>query len=316
MLNKFSTIALLGVALAGMTDEAHAAPQWKSGPAVGGAQAHCGTAPYAQVSYVTDPGISPKTGDVAYIRIVAQTSGQCTAVMSLEFRLPPGMVKADGRPVYCIRGAVGTPGAQFTNASDGSTCFQQPQGVAANGSLRFAQVYLGLNQYAEIQIPIHYTRRMPPQQLLGIVIPSVGPSLTPTVDIDVPYRPLFSQYAVELGTAYVYEGWLHQSRPAMTMSFRLEHFHEAAQVFVDYGTTTSLGSSTGPLATDAQYTFYGKFVMPQITGLSSGTTYYWRPRIVTPHGTFVGDIQSAMTNYELQDPSQPVYYPYPCRRGC
>ena len=250
----------------------------------------------------------PQTGDSDWIHIVAKTN--CVSdTVALEFRLPPGVVQFPNASVQCWRGRVNFAGSPLSAyPSTEGACYQQPLQNTAYNTLRFAWSKIRSGEFVEIQVPVTYTRRLSSgEQLYGLANGAFAPiNLFQTMS--VPYRATLTNQTATSS----YDG------TSMTFQFKLDHFHEVGQVFVDYGTTQSFGSTLGPINTDAQYTFYNTFQMSTPTNwygagpLQSGTTYYWRPRIVTPFGTFYGTTQTATTYYQLQQPSSPPTY---CRRG-
>ena len=314
MLNKFSIAALASVALAGMGFEqtAHAAIDFQNTPS-GFAFGAAGCNTEAWIGYRTERDSTrpayPQTGDSDWLHIVAKTN--CVSdTVALELRLPPGVVQLPGASVQCWRGRVGTGGSAFSAypSSEGA-CYQTPLQNTAYNTLRFGWSKIYGGEYVEIQIPVTYTRRIASTSMYGLVNGAFAP-INLYLPMNVPYRATFANQTATSSN----------DGTNLTFQFKLDHFHEVGQVFVDYGTTQSFGSTLGPIYTDAQYTYYNAFQMSTPTNwygagpLQSGTTYYWRPRIVTPFGTFYGQTQTATTTYQLQNPYNPptACWRYPC----
>jgi hypothetical protein len=209
-----------------------------------------------------------------------------------EFRLPPGIAQDTTQAVECYRAL--SPNA----ANQPLSAFPSSQGACSSTPLPitipnvFGWSRLDPGQRLEIYIPILYARPMTNGQL-SVVVHNNFWELVPTITFSIDYLARFANYATNLVDSGNGHSW---SPTQLTFLFRLESFFVAGHLYVDYGTTTNLGTSKYVGATDAQYYAYPN-VSTTVDGLTGGTTYYWRPRIVTAYGTFTGAMQTGATCY-------------------
>jgi hypothetical protein len=277
---------------------AMAAPQWHLSQPIGNDNGACAAGAdgiRTQVGYFGE--VTPRTGDSqdSAIVVVVQ-NGSCGPVTVIpEFRLPPGIAQDTTQAVECYRAL--SPNA----ANQPLSAFPSSQGACSSTPLPitipnvFGWSRLDPGQRLEIYIPILYARPMTNGQL-SVVVHNNFWELVPTITFSIDYLARFANFAtnwIDVGTG---RQW---SETELTFSFRLESFFVAGQVYVDYGTTTNLGTSKYVGDTGAQYYAYPS-VTTTVGGLTGGTTYYWRPRIVTPYGTSYGATQTGATCYRKQ----------------
>jgi len=303
---KLALAAATLVAVLGAGPDAHADPAWHLGTAVGNTNNYClGNGITARAGYYGE--LTPATGDNPDSALVITVTAGCGPVtVAPSFVLPAGVLQDTSQNVECYR----KRGDKIVGPVNG--CGTAP--IANNWNV--ANVYgwsrLDAGETLEVYMPIAYVRRTPRTSFTGIVYNDFGP-ISSTVTFEIAYAARFANYSAA-SSANGLEA---------TMSFKLDHFHEVGQVYIDYGTTVTatasavtvnFTSSSGPLSTDAQYTYYPTFAMT-VSGLQPGTFYYWRPRIVTPFGTFLGETQWFTTNAQiLTTPPGPFYCRW--RTGC
>jgi hypothetical protein len=265
--NKLALCAALAlVAVAGLHRAANATPGFQLSPAVGVPGTCGGAATVAQIGYWADPGLSPKTGDTAYIKAVAQLGCAVSDSPGFDFILPAGVDLAISaqNPVVCLRGR-GTTSENVPNDSTGA-CLQSPT-TGNVGGLFFGWSKLSStgNQWVEIK---------------AVTSTYAGP-LTSVIDLDVGYRAAFGSYS-GIG--------LYGN---LMIGFELRNFYESGTLYIDYGTSANFGTTNAPTAVPSGYYNYPN-VSTTISGLTAGATYYWRVRFVTAWGTFVGPTQTAV----------------------
>ncbi|MFN0245810.1 MAG: hypothetical protein ACKV2T_02810 [Kofleriaceae bacterium] len=238
------------------------------------------------------------TGDVAYVRAVVWNGNKCKKDRSaFWFVLPEGAVLAVSpqTPVRCLRGN-GTGYVEEVPYSATSNCLQKPLGTATN--FYFGHSDLEYGWFLEIQVPVRYRKRLDGSQwqhdLMVTTVSDFG-HLYPTVRTRVTYRPAFTSHRLSSVDAF-----------SASIAFSLEHFFETGIVDVAYGTdpdnlwqgTPTITSDSSQLSTSASRT---------LASLDAATTYFWRVRITTATGTYVGPLQTFAT-------ATASFAPMPCRR--
>jgi hypothetical protein len=294
MTNKLAVSAALAlVAVAGLHRVANAAPGYLLSQPVP-AYTTCGIEVQAQAGYWTDPGVFPKTGDVAYIKARADLGCVNSTAPGFDFFLPQqgGVYSVElaisaQNPVLCYRGTGST--YQSVPATDSTgACLQTPT-TGPFGGLFFGWSKLDANgnHWLEIQVPVRYTRQSPGALQVKTSTFSVAGGISSAITLDVGYRTGFGN----LSSIGLYGN--------LMIGFELDPFYEAGTLYIDYGTSTSLGQTNAATPVPAGTLAYPN-VSTTIGGLTGGATYYWRPRFVTTWGTFVGPTQS--TTIQTQGP--------------
>ena len=226
------------------------------------------------------------TGDVAYVRAVVWNGNACkNDHAAFLFTLPEGATLAISpkTPVRCLRGN-GTGYVEAVPYSPTSMCLQTPHGEAT--TFYFGHSELEPGWFLEIQVPVLYQKRLDGllwQHELAVTTVSDFGRITPSVRVQVAYRPSFAGHMSSSITAF-----------SANVGFSLEHFFESGVVDVAYGTdpanlwqgTPPFPSSTTQQTTSASQT---------LANLNAATTYYWRVRITTTTGTYLGPVQSFTT---------------------
>lgn len=297
MPNRLSLL-VTGLALAALHQTAEASPDWHLSQQLGNVNGYCnGNGISTQVGYYGET--TPRTGDNPNSALVVTVTAGCGPVtVAPGFQFPAGTVQDTSQAVECYRKKNGVIIAPAPVCS--TTAIWPNDWNVVN---MFGWTNLAAGETLEIYVPIGYVKAATNTQAGAIVYNNFGP-LNPTVTFNIAHQPRFANFSVVNSS---------DSQRA-DISFKLDHFHEASQVFVDYGTSTSFGSTIGGGTTNPLWTYYQTFAMPTIYGLASNTLYYYRVRLVTPYGTFTSDTQSFRTYAQLEplpDPNRPVYE---CRR--
>lgn len=247
------------------------------------------------VGYVTDPNEPyPKTGDLAYIRASSTNVSPCTNdAVGFDFFLPLGgsfEVSAQN-PVYCylirlsdnyVINFSGNP-AGFQGACSQSAL----PGNAGGVSFGFAVIPSGWQ--LQIRVPVRFN-----QQLLGLAGPNthrLRAVAVTTYGNAIPEQPVTVFYQASFQN-------LQSSgvgATTATLGVNLYSYFKDGLLYVDYGTTNSLGNSTPP-ATVPNNALNFPNVSTNLTGLTPNTTYFWRYRFVTDAGTFNSPTQTFTTS--------------------
>jgi len=247
------------------------------------------------VGYFTDPNEPyPKTGDLAYIRASSTNVSPCTNdAVGFDFFLPLGgsfEVSAQNH-VYCylirlsdnyVIDFSGNP-AGFQGACSQSAL----PGNAGGVSFGFAVMPSGWQ--LQIRVPVRFN-----QQLLGLAGPNthrLRAVAVTTYGIASPEQPVTVFYQASFQN-------LQSSgvgATTATLGVNLYSYFKGGLLYVDYGTTNSLGNSTPP-ATVPNNALNFPNVSTSLTGLTPNTTYFWRYRFVTDAGTFNSPTQTFTTS--------------------
>lgn len=294
MPNKLFVFAVALAAVA-VSKPAYAAPGWHLSQPIAndnGACSDIGDGIATQVGYYGE--LTPRTGDNPNSAVVVVIhNGLCgPATVIPEFRLPPEVVQDTSQPVECYRARNGGADVSLSNfPSNEAGCWTTPMSGLPNV---FGWSKLNAGERFVIYVPVAYIKPMT-NGVLSVNVQNNFWPLVPAIQFNVDYRPLFSNHVARSNTLGT----------ELTFSFKLEHFHATSQVYVDYGTTSQLGSTSAVVYAAQQYTYYNNVVMPTVGGLIPGTTYYWQVRIVTPYGSFVGPLQTTSTYGQIVDLWQP-----------
>lgn len=244
--------------------------------------------------YLTDPNEPfPKTGSIAYVRASSTNVSPCTNdAVGFEFFLPDGASLAIGaaNPVRCyvVRLSDGAT-VEFTNNPSGfqGGCSQSPS-TGANGGYYFGYAALPSGWQIQIHVPVQFNK-----QLLGIGGPNshrLTVAAVTAYGTVFPYQPVTVFYQADFQNT----GSSNVSSSAATLSTNLYSYFKDGQLYLDYGTTNSFGSSLSP-ANVPNTALNFPNISSNLSGLSPGTTYYWRYRFVTTAGTFNSLTQSFST---------------------
>ncbi|GIW24984.1 MAG: hypothetical protein KatS3mg069_1251 [Meiothermus sp.] len=247
------------------------------------------------VGYFTDPNEPyPKTGDLAYVRASSTNVSPCTNdTVGFDFFLPEGAsfaVSAQNR-VYCylIRLSDGYT-IDVSNNPSGfqGYCSQTPQTAGAGGT-SYGWAALPSGWQFQVRVPVLFNK-----QLLGLAGPSthrlratavtVYGNATPEQPVTVFYQASFQNLQSSNITV-----------TSATLGVNLYSYFKSGLLYLDYGTTSALGSSLPP-ANVPNTALNFPSVSTNLTGLNPSTTYYWRYRFVTDAGTFNSPTQTFNTS--------------------
>jgi uncharacterized protein (DUF2141 family) len=248
------------------------------------------------VGYFADPNEPyPRTGDVGYVRAVGANVSPCTNdAIGFDFFLPERAELAidSTNRVRCYLVKFTDPPAtiDFTDNPAGfqGGCSQTP-GAGISGGLYFGYAVVPSGWWVEIRVPLRYNKQLlglagPPSHRLSAVVQTAYGNVTPYQPVTVFYRAEFLNTQSSNVTA-----------SSATLNTNLYSYYKSGLLYLDYGTTTSFGSSTqGASVPDTSLNFPN--VSTNLTGLSPNTTYYWRYRFVTNAGTFYSSTQSFTTS--------------------
>jgi uncharacterized repeat protein (TIGR02543 family) len=235
-----------------------------------------------RTGYFTDPSEPyPKTGDLAYVHAVATNVSSCVSdAPGFEFFLPDGASFAIDatNQVYCFLGN--------TNVTS-SSCSQTPT-LGLNGGAYFGFSALASGQTFEVQVPVVFNKK-----LLGLAGPT---SHRLSILTSSAYGTVYAEQAVTTFYNASFQSLASGNITSSTadLAFTLNSYYNTGQLYVDFGTTTALGSSTTPASVPNTQQSFNPTV--QLTGLTPATKYYWQARFATPDGTFRSNpIQSFTT---------------------
>jgi hypothetical protein len=242
------------------------------------------------VGYFTDPAEPyPKTGDIAYVRAFgANVSGCVNDVVGFEFFLPDGasLAISAAAPVTCYRGTLSGSIFEAVGNSNNSACSQNPS-AGSNGGAFFGYDTVPSGWYFEIRVPVVFNKK-----LLGLAGPNshrLSLATSSVYGTVFPNQPVTTFYNAEL---------LNPVTTATTsttadVAFDLKSYFNGGLLYIDFGTSTSFGSSTP--AASVPNTSLSFSPTAQLNGLNPGTTYFWRARFATGDGTFTSATQSFTT---------------------
>jgi hypothetical protein len=234
-----------------------------------------------RTGYFTDPSEPyPKTGDLAYVHAVATNVSSCVSdAPGFEFFLPDGASFAIDatNQVYCFLGG--------TNVTS-SKCSQTPT-LGLNGGAYFGFSALASGQTFEVRVPVVFNKK-----LLGLAGPA---SHRLSILTSSAYGTVYAEQAV---TTFYNASFQNLATNTVTSStadlaFTLNSYYNTGSLYVDFGTTTALGSSTTP--TPVPNTQQSFTPTSQLIGLTPATKYYWQARIVTPDGIFTSSPLQSFT---------------------
>ncbi|WP_158531632.1 MULTISPECIES: hypothetical protein [unclassified Meiothermus] len=243
------------------------------------------------VGYFTDPNEPyPKTGDIAYVRAVsANVSGCVNDAVGFDFFLPDGAtpVVSASYPVYCyrVRFSDGYTEA-FTNDANGAC--SQTASTGPFGGLYYGWSAVAPGWWVEIRVPVRFNKQLlglggPNTHRLSAVAQTAYGNATPYQPVTVFYQASFQNTQSSGVTS-----------TSATLATNLYSYYKSGLLYVDYGTSTSFGSSTpGTNVPNTSLNFPS--VSTNLTGLNPSTTYYWRYRFVTDAGTFNSPTQTFTT---------------------
>jgi hypothetical protein len=255
------------------------------------------TASQSFVGYFADPNEPyPRTGDVGYVRAVGANVSPCTNdAIGFDFFLPERAELAidSTNRVYCYLVNFTTNPPTTIDVTDNPAgfrgrCLQTP-GAGISGGLYFGYAEIGPGWWIEIRVPLRYNKQLlglagPPSHRLSAFVQTAYGNVTPYQPVTVFYRAEFLNTQSSNVTA-----------SSATLNTNLYSYYKSGLLYLDYGTTTSFGSSTqGANVPDTSLNFPN--VSTNLTGLSPNTTYYWRYRFVTDAGTFYSSTQSFTTS--------------------
>jgi len=297
MPNKLLLAAAALAAISFASRTADAAPQWNFGVEDGAVNGACLGNLRTNVAYYGES--TPRTGDNPDSALLVTVSLECGSSVAVpSFQFPAGVVQDTTQSVVCVHRNLLTGAVLAT-----PPCSNSPISNSFGAPNVFGWTTLRGGERLEVYVPIAYVKKTSNAQFKARVFQNfVSDGLNPTVNFNIDYNPRFANFNVVNS---------YDSKRA-DISFKLDHFHENTQVFIDYGTSTFFGSTIFGGNTDPQWTYYPTFTMPTIYGLSSNTLYYYRVRLVTPYGTFHSDTQSFRTYAQLQLPT-PTVPIYECR---
>ncbi|GIW34849.1 hypothetical protein [Meiothermus sp.] len=246
------------------------------------------------VGYFTDPNEPyPKTGDLAYVRASSTNVSPCTNdAVGFDFFLPEGasFAVSNQHPVYCylIRLSDGYT-IDVSNNPQGfqGNCSQTPQTAGAGGTA-YGWAVLPSGWQFQVRVPVQFNK-----QLLGLAGPNthrLKATAVTTYGNATPEQPVTIFYRADFQNLQS-SGITTNSA---TLGVNLYSYYKGGLLYVDYGTTSSFGSSTPSTSVPTALNFPN--VSANLTGLSPGTTYYWRYRFVTDAGTFNSSTQTFTTS--------------------
>lgn len=276
-------------------------------PVSGGGGSSTVTGYRAWVGFQTDMATTPKLGETVYVHGVVGSVNPCVPeLVSMEFFFPEGTLFAitPNTPIICKRIKVATNSEQDIPPGDqNGACYQTPQAGEAGGS-KFGWSSLPAGWALDIRIPVIFTTELrgmsgPPGHRLVMRTtnryvpppndPNYNPNYTgilfPQIYVTAFYQTKFFNYAAS-----------GVSNTSAALAYDLFNFHIGGQLDVEFGTSSTLGTSLGATTiNDDTSSDYGRPISLDINGLSPNTRYYWRPRYVTRKGTFIGAVQSFVT---------------------
>ena len=233
----------------------------------------------------------PSTGDTVYIHAYAVNGSACSNdTVGFEFFLPEGASFdiSGTNPVYCIRGRFDNSVVENVPNDANGACSQTP-GAGTFGGAFFGWTALPAvgNWWLEIRVPVRFNKQLlglagPASHQIQVVTSSIHGNVVPVQAVTVFYRAQFDSFAT---TAITSTG--------ATEGFNLYSYFHAGNLFIDTGTSNPPPANPTPTAITA--TSLGYVITNPLTGLSPGTTYFWRARYVTTDGTFTTPVQSFAT---------------------
>lgn len=249
-----------------------------------------------KVGFFTDPSTSyPKTGDVGYVRAVGSNISPCTNdTIGFDFFLPDGATLAIDSTnrvrCYAIKFTTPTQVIEFTNnppTGFQGGCSQSPS-IGARGGLFFGYAVVAPGWQVDIRVPVRYNKQLlglagPTTHRLTAVAQTASGDATPFVAVTVYYQASFQN----LQSSEI-------SATTAKLGVNLFSYFKSGQLYVDYGTTSSFGSTVPP-ATIPNNALNFPNVSTDLTGLTPNTTYFWRYRFVTDAGTFNSPTQTFTT---------------------
>ena len=312
-LNKLACAAAAAVAMLGVTSTAHAAPAWHLSPEIGCVNGACD--PAANLGMVTQVGYygetAPHTGDNPNSAVVIKVTAGCGPLTAVpNFRLPPQIRRDTSFPIECQRvRANGMREVLQTNTQ--GACSQFPLQNQWNLPSVFAWAGLAPGESLEVYMPIEYITVAAPAWFSAEVRHSIQLSdpLIPIIQFNIGYTARFKNYASANKGRGLGSRWGSWDGERVDISFALHHYYQSGDLVIEYGTTPSFGSNLGTTTVPNTSEFYPN-VTSSLTGLAQNTAYYWRPKYITPYGTFYGQTQTFMTYAYLDLPSPNL----PCRR--
>src|SRR4029453_16101587 len=211
-------------------------------------------------------------------------------VVGFDFFLPDGasLDISSTNPVYCIRGRFDNSVVEKVPTDANGACSQTP------GPGNFGGYFFGWsalpnvgNWWLEIRVPVRFNKQLlglagPTSHQIQVGVSSVHGTAVPVQAVTVFYRARFDAFATNGITS-----------STATPGFNLWSYFHSGTLFVDYGRTNpppQNGSATPITNANIGYT-----ITNPLSGLSPGTTYYWRARYVTTDGTFTSAVQSFAT---------------------
>ena len=303
MSNKSLLLTVLAIAAA--HSDARAEVQTIRGASVSNKAACHGfmeTAATARVEYFADAATGlPSTGDVTYVRALVYNLNDCgNDNNGFFFKLPQGAVLSTQDPILCYRG--NHDGYHELPTTSTSACLTQPIDMGARGWF-VGYSELAPVQFLEIWVPVLFTRRLDgvsAASLVQVETTSIHGSIFPKLGVAVAYRPAFLNHSASVNNS------------SATVQFDVNHFYEAAVLDVAWGTDPNYLPYGTPTESLSNVTIGHVGKTATLSNLPSGATIYWRARLNTALGTFLGPVQSFTTPYATLTPVSPF-----CRRwGC
>jgi hypothetical protein len=239
--------------------------------------------------YFTDLSTFPKTGDIVYVRAVANNVHPCVNdTVGFDFFLPDGASSAVSQlnPVYCTVGLIGKPPSENVAPTYGS-CLQTAQ-VGNFGGLFYGFSKVAPGYYVDIRFPVVFNKKLlgiagPASHQISVFTKTVYGTVNPVQPVTVFYQAGFANFVPTNITA-----------SAATLKFELRSYFEPGTIFVDYGTTASFGSTV--TVGSVPNTAASFLIEAALSGLNASTPYSWRARFVTSSGTtFLSPTQTFMT---------------------
>jgi hypothetical protein len=311
-LNKRAFAATVAVAMLGVASTADATPGWHLGQEVGVVSGFCDPAAnlgmVAQVGYYGE--IEPRTGDNPDSAVVIKVTAACAYVTAIpSFRLPPQVRRDTSFPIECtLVRANGMREALQTNMN--GACSQAPLPNPYNLPNVFAWAGLDPGESLEVYMPIEYIAAGT-ALFMAEIRHSIQQNLPlfPNVQFNVRHA-YFENYAFTNMGRGRGSRWGSWDGERVDISFALYNYFQSGNLVIEYGTTPSLGLNLGttPVPNSSQY--YPN-VTASLTGLAENTQYYWRPKFITPNGTFYGAMQTFRTYAYLWRPV-PYCPRFPC----